>query len=125
MQQTQVADSKKSVQKYYVEREELNLAADPVVSYMSQEDIEKLISKNQQAMEKAAKDLDFLEAARLRDEILELKKLKQKGWYTIRSCLKIPNPKRQAPIKFQGPNFRDKTTIGRFRNFGIWNLIGI
>jgi excinuclease ABC subunit B len=28
-------------------------------------------------MEKAAKDLDFLEAARLRDEILELKKLQQ------------------------------------------------
>ena len=77
LQQTQVADSKKSVKKYYVEQEELNLAADPVVSYMSQEDISKLISKNQQAMEKAAKDLDFLEAARLRDEILELKKLKQ------------------------------------------------
>jgi excinuclease ABC subunit B len=77
LQQTQVADSKKSALKYYVEQEEINLTADPVVSYMSQDDIEKLISKNQQAMEKAAKDLDFLEAARLRDEILELKKLQQ------------------------------------------------
>ena len=45
---------------------------------MSKEDIEKLIDKNQKAMEKAAKELDFLEAARLRDEILELKKLRDK-----------------------------------------------
>ena len=75
MQQTQVADSKKSVKKFYVEDEKTNLAADPVVSYMSGEDLNKLITKNQKAMEKAAKDLDFLEAARLRDEILELKKL--------------------------------------------------
>jgi excinuclease ABC subunit B len=77
MQQTQVADSKKTTRKYYTEQEGLNLAADPVVSYMSNDDIDKLIAKNQQAMEKAAKDLDFLEAARLRDEILELKKLQQ------------------------------------------------
>jgi len=79
MQQTQVADSKKSNKKYYVDREELNLAADPVVSYMSSEELDKLIVKNQQAMEKAARDLDFLEAARLRDEILELKKLQNKN----------------------------------------------
>ncbi len=78
LQQTQVADSKKSNRNYYVEKEEIKLAADPVVAYMSQEDIDKLINKNQKAMEKAAKELDFLEAARLRDEILELKKLKQK-----------------------------------------------
>lgn len=78
MQQTRVADSKKSIKKYYVEQEEINLAADPVVSYMSREDLQKLIAKNQQAMEKAAKDLDFLEAARLRDEILELKRMRDK-----------------------------------------------
>ncbi len=78
MQQTQVADSKKSVKKYYVEEEHASLAADPVVSYMSKTDLDKLIIKNHKAMEKAAKDLDFLEAARLRDEILELKKLQNK-----------------------------------------------
>jgi len=78
MQQTQVADSKKSVKKYYVEDEHANLAADPVVSYMSKTDLDKLITKNHKAMEKAAKDLDFLEAARLRDEILELKQLLNK-----------------------------------------------
>ncbi|GJM28628.1 MAG: UvrABC system protein B [Cyclobacteriaceae bacterium] len=78
MQQTKVADSKKSVKKYYVEQEEMNLAADPVVAYMSEADLDKLVQKNQKAMEKAAKDLDFIEAARLRDEILELKKLRNK-----------------------------------------------
>jgi excinuclease ABC subunit B len=45
---------------------------------MSNEDLDKLISKNHRAMESAAKDLDFIEAARLRDEILELKKLQNK-----------------------------------------------
>ena len=77
MQQTQVADSKKSGKKFYVEKEKASVVEDPVVPYMSEEDLTKLIDKNQRAMEKAAKDLDFLEAARLRDEILELKKLKQ------------------------------------------------
>jgi excinuclease ABC subunit B len=77
MQQTQVADSKKSGKKFYVEKEKASVVEDPVVPYMSEEDLSKLIDKNQRAMEKAAKDLDFLEAARLRDEILELKKLKQ------------------------------------------------
>jgi excinuclease ABC subunit B len=78
LQQTQVADSKKSVKKYYVEDEKASLAADPVVAYMSKVDLDKLIIKNHKAMEKAAKDLDFIEAARLRDEILELKKLQNK-----------------------------------------------
>lgn len=78
MQQTQIADSKKSVKKYYVEDEIISLAADPVVSYMSKDDLSKLITKNHKAMEKAAKDLDFIEAARLRDEILELKKIQNK-----------------------------------------------
>jgi excinuclease ABC subunit B len=78
MQQTQVADSKKSIKKYYVEDENTTVASDPVVAYMSGDDLDKLLAKNQKAMEKAARDLDFLEAARLRDEIVELKKLQNK-----------------------------------------------
>jgi len=78
LEQTQVADSKKSPKKYYVESEESTVAADPVVAYMGKEEINKLIQKTQRNMEKAAKDLDFLEAARLRDEMFELKKLKDK-----------------------------------------------
>lgn len=73
--QTKVADSKKSGKTYYAGAEEATIAADPVVAYMNKEEIAKLIQKTQKNMEKAAKDLDFIEAARLRDDYLELKKL--------------------------------------------------
>ncbi|HYG37378.1 MAG TPA: excinuclease ABC subunit UvrB [Cytophagales bacterium] len=74
MDQTKVADSKKVEKKYYIE-EEQSVAADPVVAYMGKEELEKLIGKTQKRMEKAAKELDFIEAARLRDEMLNYKKV--------------------------------------------------
>ena len=79
LQQTKVADSKKDTKQYYVEPEDTaySLAADPVMSYMSAKDIDKLIIQTQKLMEKAAKELDFIEAARLRDEFLALKKKKE------------------------------------------------
>lgn len=77
MGQTKVADSRKSPKKYYMEEERATVAADPVVQYMRSEDLEKLIKKTQRNMEKAAKELDFIEAARLRDELFELQKLHQ------------------------------------------------
>ena len=49
-----------------------NEAADPVVEYMSKAQIEKAIAKIQKDMKKVVKDLDFIEAARLRDEMLSL-----------------------------------------------------
>ncbi len=52
-----------------------NIAADPVVQYMNVDALEKTIEKTKSAMKKAAKDLDFIEAARLRDELYELQKL--------------------------------------------------
>lgn len=75
LSQTKVADSKKSTKNYYAGREEATVAADPVVAYMNKDEIAKLIQKTQKNMEKAAKELDFIEAARLRDEFLDLKKL--------------------------------------------------
>ena len=75
MDQTSVADSKKGAKNYYVESEETSLAADPVVAYMEKPALEKMLQKTQKAMEKAAKELDFMEAARLRDELNELKEL--------------------------------------------------
>ena len=52
--------------------------ADPVISYMNKAELEMMIQKTKTAMQKAAKDLDFLEAARLRDEMFMLEeKLKQ------------------------------------------------
>jgi len=55
--------------------EQVNIAADPVVQYMNQDQIQKLLEETQRKMKKAAKDEDFIEAARLRDEMLELGKL--------------------------------------------------
>jgi excinuclease ABC subunit B len=75
MNQTKVADSKVSESKAYVESEFINMAADPVVKYMGQDEIKKLISQTKKTMEKAAKELDFIEAARLRDEMYALEKL--------------------------------------------------
>jgi len=55
------------------------LAADPVVQYMTSEQLKKAISKLKKQMDEAAADLDFIEAAKLRDEMFALKKrLEQK-----------------------------------------------
>ncbi len=75
LSQTKVADSKKSLKRYYVEDEEKTLAADPVAAYLSKEELSKMIERTRKAMEKAAKELEFMEAARLRDEYLALQKL--------------------------------------------------
>lgn len=78
MEQTSVADSKPSAKRYYVEPEEVRVAADPVVQYMAKPELEKLIAETQRKMEAAAKELNFLEAARYRDELLQLReKLKK------------------------------------------------
>ena len=76
MEQTSVADSKKDAKQYYVEPEaKATVAADPVIAYMAEDQLEKLIADTQKKMEKAAKELNFMEAAQLRDELFELKKL--------------------------------------------------
>ena len=49
---------------------QINLAADPVVQYMKPDEMRKNIEKLKQQMMQAAKKMDFLEAARLRDEML-------------------------------------------------------
>ena len=71
-----MADYREKIGQYqpraYTEPQELDTAADPVVQYMSKEGLEKAIEKNKKAMEKAASELDFKEAARLRDEMYEL-----------------------------------------------------
>lgn len=61
--------------KAYVESDEFNIAADPVVQYMSADELKKQISKAKTAMIKASKELNFVEAARLRDEMYSLEKL--------------------------------------------------
>lgn len=61
--------------KMYVEREQVNLAADPVIMHLEKEQLKKLHESTRAKMVKAAKDLDFVEAARFRDEMQELEKL--------------------------------------------------
>ena len=73
--QTRIADSGKGAHKYYIEEEQPSLAADPVTAYMSRDELQKLSDRTRKAMEKAARELEFMEAARLRDEYLAIQKL--------------------------------------------------
>lgn len=59
---------------YYVEPETASLAADPVIGYMTRDQIEKAMKETERKMKKAAKDLDFISAAQFRDELFALKK---------------------------------------------------
>ena len=75
MKQTSVLDirgGKKTREKAYIEPEEASLVADPVVQYMSREQLEKAMDKTRKSMTRAAKQMDYLEAARLRDELFAL-----------------------------------------------------
>lgn len=73
LKQTKVADTE-GKEKIYDIQVESAMAADPVFEYMSRDQLEKSIKKIKTDMEKAAKELDFIEAARLRDEMFVLEK---------------------------------------------------
>ncbi len=70
--QTTVVDNKS---KGYTENDQVDVAADPVVKYMTTDQLRKAIEKTRRQMEQAAKEFNFLEAARLRDEMFHLKNL--------------------------------------------------
>lgn len=76
MGQTAVAGGPKA----YVEKEGINIAADPLLQYMNKDQIEKAISKLERQMKAAVKELDFIEAARFRDEIFALREKLQKDF---------------------------------------------
>ena len=61
----------------YAIHEELPMVAEDAVEYRSAAQLDKLINQTKKSMEKAAKDLDFMEAARLRDKLLQLQKEKE------------------------------------------------
>jgi len=61
--------------KAYIEPERPDIAADPVIRYMNRDALEKAIEKTRKNMEKAASELDFIQAARFRDELADLQKL--------------------------------------------------
>jgi excinuclease ABC subunit B len=68
MAQTKIVDTKKFGKKFYVENEETTLAADPVVAYLTKDELQKMADRTRKSMEKAARELEFMEAAKLRDE---------------------------------------------------------
>lgn len=65
--------------KAYIENENIDIAAEPVIKYMSKEGLAKAIQQTRRNMEKAAKELDFIEAARYRDEMISLQKMLDKA----------------------------------------------
>lgn len=75
MRQTTVADAKEGAESMaYIEPEEVSAAADPVLKYMNKTQLEKAIEETKKRMVQAAKDMEFMEAARLRDEMFTLQK---------------------------------------------------
>src|SRR5690606_22401299 len=75
LEQTSVVDFRSGEAKAYVEPEPTaSIAADPLVHYMSKPQLQQAIDKVRKDMEKAAKDMDFLQAAKLRDEMFALEK---------------------------------------------------
>ena len=73
-QTTVIVDAKGNLVRPYVENDTINYAADPVLQYMSKDELQKAITKTRKAMDVAAKAFDFVEAARLRDEMFALEK---------------------------------------------------
>ncbi|RYD78003.1 MAG: excinuclease ABC subunit UvrB [Sphingobacteriales bacterium] len=59
----------------YIENAEISIAADPIVQYMGKNELQKAIDTTRKDMQKAAKDMDFLQAAKLRDEMFALEKM--------------------------------------------------
>ena len=72
MQQTTVVGTKNYLN---ADQEAADLVADPVMEFMSKEQLEKTIEQSKKKMQAASRDMDFLTAAEFRDEMLALKKL--------------------------------------------------
>ena len=63
----------RSVEQGYREPEKASLAADPIIGYMTRDQLEKAIAATEGMMKKAAKELDFISAAQYRDEVFAMK----------------------------------------------------
>jgi excinuclease ABC subunit B len=75
MESTTVADGESALKTLrYEQSQEVALAAEDRPQYSNPLDIEKQLKATKKAMEKAAKELDFIEAARLRDQLFDLEK---------------------------------------------------
>jgi excinuclease ABC subunit B len=75
MGQTSVAGTQVQKGKAYAGSTEVDVAADPVVQYMSKDQIEKAIKQTRKKMEEVVRELDFIQAAQYRDELYSLENL--------------------------------------------------
>lgn len=75
MSQTAVADTLRKDKGVYIEKGSVDIAADPVIKYMDENQLGKAISRTRKEIERVVKDLDFVEAARLRDEMIAMEEL--------------------------------------------------
>jgi len=73
--QATVKEELKPIPTAYYEKEKAEIAADPLIGYLSKEQLQKLITRTRKQMEEAVKSLDFLEAARFRDELRSLQEM--------------------------------------------------
>ena len=75
MRQSSVLEIRKGEAAYSdLEEEEIDMVAEPVVQFMNEEQLKKAIESTKQKMQQAAKDTDFLTAARLRDEMVAMQR---------------------------------------------------
>ena len=70
-----LAEKQQTAEPYAYIEPEPSLVADPVVQYMNRTQLEKAIERTRKQMTEAAKKLDFIEAAQLRDELVKLEDL--------------------------------------------------
>ncbi len=70
----------KSLGNAYIEPDKVDIAADPVMNYMSKAQMEKSIERTRKLMQEAAKKLDFIEAAQYRDELLKMEDMLKDKW---------------------------------------------
>jgi excinuclease ABC subunit B len=78
LESTKVADGDQAMRSYVIP-ETTAIAAESVIAYGNPKDLENSVKNTRKAMQKAAKELDFIEAARLRDILFELEKQLKNG----------------------------------------------
>ena len=75
IEQTSIMDFKDGVRMPYEDQNTINLAADPIVQYMSKPELEESIRNSKELMAEAAENQDFFKAAKYRDEMFALEKI--------------------------------------------------
>jgi excinuclease ABC subunit B len=73
LNQRSILDVRGKTTQAYIEPETASIAADPLVGYLTRDQLEKMANETERKMKQAAKELDFISAAQLRDELFALR----------------------------------------------------